>query len=158
MAFGLLFFCIVWDSFLIFWYWAALLGMGNGPAAFNLLAIIFPIAHVAVGVGLTYFTLCLFLNKTQIIYDGHFLSIRSGPIPVWGNRGMAREEIRGLESGARTQVARGGGSNFNYPLFVVLSDKVRKPLVSYSNDSALIRYVQRQLETWLRLPAGRCFF
>lgn len=155
MAFGLLFFCIAWDSFLIFWYSSALFGMGgNGaPAPFHWLSIIFPIGHVAIGVGLTYYTLCLFLNKTQIIYDGTYVIFRSGPIPTFRNRSFTSEEIRRLESESRFQSGKSGGQTI-YQLFVVLADNTRKPLISYETDPALVRYVQRQLESWLGLPPG----
>jgi hypothetical protein len=154
-ALFLLFFCIAWDSFLVFWYWVALGGAGQAaPGPFNWLMIVFPVAHVAVGVGLTYFTLALLLNRTQIIYDGRFLVSRSGPIPTMRNLSLAREEIRRLETEWKPPSNRSGSSN-SYQLFVVLNDGVRKPLVSYAIDPALLHYVQRQVELWLNLPAGK---
>src|SRR5438445_5351048 len=48
----LLFFCIAWDSFLVFWYSMAI--FAPAPGGFDIIAIVFPICHVAVGVGLTY--------------------------------------------------------------------------------------------------------
>ena len=144
------------DSFLVFWYWTALFGGAGGKggaAPFNLIMVIFPIAHVAVGVGLTYYTLCLFLNKTQVVYDGVYLTVRSGPIPTFGNRSIARDEIRGFEGEMRTQSNK-SGPQMTYQLFVVLAENVRKSLVSNATDLALVRYVQRQLEMWLHLPAG----
>lgn len=45
--FLLMFFCIAWDSFLVFWYTMAF--THNGPW----IMIVFPMAHLAVGVGLT---------------------------------------------------------------------------------------------------------
>lgn len=154
MAFGLLFFCIAWDSFLVFWYANALF-WGGGIGGVNLIAVIFPIVHVAVGVGLTYYTLCLFFNRTQVIYDGNFVSKRSGPIPTFRNRSYAREEIKRLESDFKTQTNK-GSTHFTYHLYVVGTDNVRKPLLSNETDMALVRYVQRQLELWLQLPAGKC--
>lgn len=42
------FFAVFWDGFIIFWYATAL--KTHGP----LIMILFPLLHVAVGVGLTY--------------------------------------------------------------------------------------------------------
>ena len=55
----LLFFCIAWDAFLLFWYFGA-------PSGGGLIFKIFPIAHVAVGVGLSYYVLTGFVNHTTI--------------------------------------------------------------------------------------------
>jgi hypothetical protein len=52
----LAFFCVAWDAFLVFWY-AMALGEKGAPW----IMVVFPIAHVAVGLGLTYSTLAGFL-------------------------------------------------------------------------------------------------
>ena len=94
--FGLLFFCIAWDAFLIFWYSIAFFGGANADG-FGWIMIIFPIGHVAVGVGLTYYVLAGFLNRTTVVLDFEKLSITHGPIPWRGNRCLMREEILELE-------------------------------------------------------------
>lgn len=66
----LAFFAVAWDTFLIFWYAMALTGIKGGPV---LLALLFPLLHVAVGVVLTYYVLTGFFNSTIIeIADGRF--------------------------------------------------------------------------------------
>ena len=94
----LLFFCIAWDSFLVFWY-AMALGIGNNGqgGGFEWIAIIFPIAHVAVGVGLTYYVAAGFLNSTIIQLDQSMLSVRHGPIPWRGVTGVPVMEISRIE-------------------------------------------------------------
>jgi len=54
----LVFFCIAWDSFLVFWYTMAF--RADAPWIMK----VFPIVHVAVGVGLTYYTIAGFVNST----------------------------------------------------------------------------------------------
>ena len=71
----LAFFCVAWDSFLIFWYSMA---FSTGSPW---IMIVFPIAHVAVGVGLTYYTLAGFLNRSQVILDRTSFSVTHGPLP-----------------------------------------------------------------------------
>lgn len=86
-AFFLIFFCIVWDSFLLFWY--SNLGFG-APWIFY----VFPLGHLAVGVSLSYYTLCLLFNKTLIdVSDGH-LWVSHSPIPWWkGNVDIPVDQI-----------------------------------------------------------------
>lgn len=157
VAFVLLIFCIAWNSFLFTWYSHALFGLGGANAArapFEWLMIIFPIGHVAVGVGLAYLTLCLFFNRTQIVYDGRYLVSRSGPIPVRRTRTFAREEILRLENEARASTTK-SHTQYLWQLYVIQTDNTRKPLITQVHEPALIRYVQWQLETWLDLPVGR---
>jgi len=85
----LTFFCIAWDSFLIFWYSVAL--RPGGP----LIMVVFPVVHVAVGVGLTYFTLAIYLNRTTLEVDESRLTVRIGPLPWPGNRNI---EVGDLEA------------------------------------------------------------
>ncbi|MFN9718016.1 MAG: hypothetical protein ACK58L_04925 [Planctomycetota bacterium] len=93
---GLLFFCIAWDGFLVFWYWLALSGKGNqGP--FEWFAVLFPIGHVAIGLAMTYYVMAGLLNSTKIILDMDTLRIRHSPIPWWGNYRLGREEIKAIE-------------------------------------------------------------
>ena len=76
----MVFFCLVWDSFLCFWY-TAVLG-GNAPWIF----IVFPIGHLAVGIGITYSTLAGFLNRTCLELTKDKLSIWFESLPWWGEK------------------------------------------------------------------------
>lgn len=89
-TFILLFFCIFWDGFLVFWYWSAF--TTNAP----LFAKIFPVLHVAVGVGLTYFVIASFLNSTTLEVGYAEVSVHHGPLPWSGNRVVPRAEIEQL--------------------------------------------------------------
>lgn len=92
----LLFFCIAWDGFLIFWYSIAIFG-GAKADGFNWMMILFPICHVAVGVGLTYFVIAGFLNKSTIFLDADLLAVRHGPVPWFGNCTLDTSGILGIE-------------------------------------------------------------
>lgn len=83
----LVFFCIGWDSFLVFWY--------SRPVN-NWFFYVFPIAHLAMGVSLTYYTLAGLLNKTTLRIAKGVLSVRHGPLPWRGNRRLPVDRIRQL--------------------------------------------------------------
>src|SRR5215217_2640549 len=82
----LIIFCLAWNSFLIFWY-SVMLGFAAGaPSPFKFIIILFPLVHVAVGLGLTYFVFCLLLNKTDVILRTDTLEIKTHPLPWRGNQ------------------------------------------------------------------------
>ena len=75
VALFLLLFAVAWDSFLVVWYTLAL---EDGAPLF---AILFPLGHVAVGVGITYIALTMLLNRTTVAVSGGMLTVRHGPLP-----------------------------------------------------------------------------
>ena len=91
--FFLMFFCIAWDVFLIFWYWLAFFSQNH----IEWMAVIFPVLHVAVGVGLTYYLFAGFLNKTIVDISKSDVSIRHRPVPWLGNKTVMRHDILEIE-------------------------------------------------------------
>ncbi len=85
-------FCLVWDSFLFSWYGMAL--RAEGPIVW--LVVLFPLLHVAAGVGLTYSTLAGFFNRTVLRVTDAELDIRHGPLPWPGNRRVAAGDLKQL--------------------------------------------------------------
>jgi len=86
----LLFFCIFWDGFLVFWYRTALAHPSPGS-----IALWFPLIHVGVGVGITYSTIAGFLNRTRVSVDAGEVTIRHGPVPWIGNRKIPAAALPG---------------------------------------------------------------
>ncbi len=136
----LAFFCIAWDSFLIFWYSMALHG---GP----LIMIIFPIAHVAVGVGLTYYTLAGFLNRTTVQIGRRELVIRHGPMPWFSNRNINANDLREVNVN-NTSTTNGPFNRQNVPAYrvdaVTSSGRTIPLLMLKSEDQA--RFVKQQIQ------------
>ena len=89
-----LFFCIGWNAFLVFWYVAAFGGFGDSGPVW--LAIIFPIAHVAVGVGLSYYVIASFFNKTDLVISPDWVETNTRPIPWKGNAKIRPADIKGV--------------------------------------------------------------
>jgi hypothetical protein len=145
MAFFLLFFCIAWDTFLVFWYSMA------GQA--SVLFLIFPIAHVAVGVGLTYYTACLFFNKTFIVVDDKTLKIKHAPLPWTGNMEIDAADIEQLYVKEKT-INNKNGTSHVYELRGVLKNQDDVTLVSekqlgLSSDAGKARMLERKIEMFL---------
>jgi len=116
--FFMLFFCVLWDGFLVVWYASFGVMDGGGP---TLLFYLFPVFHVIVGVSLTYSTIAGFFNRTEILATPGLLSIRHAPLPWFGNRDLLVENIEQLF--CKETVSRGkNGPNYSYSLEAVMRD------------------------------------
>lgn len=151
VAFFLVFFCIAWNAFLVFWY-----SMAFGDANTPWIMKVFPIGHIAVGVGLSYYTLTCFLNRTVIAVEAGELVIRHGPLPWPGNASIDTTHIEQLYCQEKTH--RGENSTHTtYSVFAVDRDGQTRKLLSNlsARDQAL--YIEQRLEEELNLedrPVG----
>jgi hypothetical protein len=139
----LAFFCIAWDSFLCFWY----------SVAFSMdapwIMIVFPIAHLAVGVGLTYSTLAGFLNRSNVVVDPETFSVSHGPLPWFGNLRVPVSEVKQLYCKQKPGKQNSGP---NYQLSAILKDGRKKDLISNLDSPEVGSYMEHQIENWLELP------
>ncbi len=148
----LAFFCVMWDGFLVFWYGAAMFGMGaeaGGPA--TICALLFPLGHVAVGLGLTYTTIAGFFNRTLIEVTRGSLKISHGPIPWWGNQDLRTADLKQLFCEEQVHRGKHGSRNYTYDVHAVLQDGRKHKLLSGlpSTDQAL--YIEQAIETHLEI-------
>ena len=146
----LIFFCVFWDGFLVVWY-AIVFGLaGGGPGrGMSLIMALFPILHVAVGVGLTYFTLASLVNTTVAeVADGR-LRVRHGPLPWPGNRDLDAAEVRQLYCAETTSQGRSGATYYRYTLNAVLADDRTVPLLANLDNKTTALFYEQQLEDWL---------
>lgn len=142
----LLFFCIAWDAFLVFWYSLALApstSMNGGGVPW--IMIVFPIAHVAVGVGLTYSTLAGFLNRTQVRLEPGRLSIRHGPLPWLGNQVLDSSELDQVFCRRRDSTGR-HGTNVTYEVRAIMKGGKLIKLLSGLEDEDQALYLEQQIE------------
>lgn len=138
----LVFFCVAWDGFLVFWYSIAF--TQNAPW----IMVVFPVAHVAVGVGLTYFVLCGFLNSTSIEVESGGLRIRHGPLPWWGNRTIETADLKQLYCQRRVRSSRNGTSE-TYELHAQLANGTQLKLLSGLEEAQDALYLEQQIEKYL---------
>ena len=139
-------FCIAWDSFLVFWYYMAFTQPGPGP--WNWIMIIFPVGHVAVGIGVTYSTLAGFVNDTRISVEDGQLTVRHGPLPWPGNRSFQTVDIDQLFTEQNTHRAK-GGQTFTYRLCAVMKDGRKEVVLSGSDEIDHILFLEQRLEAEL---------
>ncbi len=138
----LVFFCIAWNSFLVFWYSMA---FGNDfPWFFK----VFPIAHVAVGIGLTYFTLAGLFNRTTIRVDDQYLKVRHGPIPWLGNQTLPSNEIDQLYTQEQTHHGKHGVYR-SYKVCALTRDGRKVVLISNLQEVDQALFIEQRIEKQL---------
>lgn len=142
----LLFFVIAWDGFLLFWYSMAF-GFGGAPW----IMFVFPLAHVAVGVFLTYTTLTGLFNRTTIKIDGKDFIVHHDPFPWPGEVNVPVGELDQLY--CTKKINRGKDStSVTYILQALLKDGKERKLVSNLDSPDIGYFLEQQIESMLKIP------
>ena len=146
---GLLLFCVLWDSFLVTWY-AAAFGRTDSGSETPWMMVVFPIGHVAVGIGMTYFTVASFVNTSAVEISDESVRVHHGPMPWPGNRVVPSSEIE------QVYCTEGGGwaSYSNryrqvYRVQIALKDGSSRVLVKGLADLEMALYIEQAIEVKL---------
>jgi len=136
-------FAVLWNGFMFHWY-------GNLPANAPLIAILFPLLHVGVGVGLAYQALTGFVNRTRIRVDDTMLTVRHGPLPWIGNRDIDRWDVKQLYVSERVSRGR-GGANVSFDVRLVTNTGRNVRLVRGMPEREQALYVEHKIENHLKI-------
>lgn len=137
-------FCIAWDSFLIFWYSTVLSGNGSWIMA------VFPVAHVAIGAGLTYYTLATLFNTTSIYAGRGTLRIHHSPIPWPGNTELSAGNFKQFY--CKEKINRGkSGPNYQYEIWAAMHDGSKRKLLGTDLTMEQALFIEQKLERALGL-------
>lgn len=135
----LVFFCIAWDGFLVFWYSMAF--AMNGPFIMK----IFPIAHVAIGVWLTYFTIASLFNTTRIAAERGELVVKHGPVPWAGAKRLNASEVDQLF--CKEKVSRSkNGIRYTYGVWTAMKDGSSAKIIAANLEMDQALFIEQQLE------------
>ena len=148
-AFGLVLFCVLWDGFLVFWYFTV--AKTGAPG----IAMLLPVVHVVIGLALSYFAAASFVNRTRVSVERGVLRITHAPLPWPGPRGLGTAQIRQLF--CKRHVSRGkSGVRISWQLWALSDNESRRKLLSSLElDQAL--YLEQELEKALGIhdrPVG----
>lgn len=136
----LILFCTFWDGFLIVWYATALM-----QKEIQWVMVLFPLGHLAVGVGLTYYTLCGLLNRTVLTVGQGQLDVRHEPLPWRGARSLP---VSGLQQLFTVEHVGSKGSR-TYELCAVYSDGRKVSVLSGLAGSDQALFMEQQVEAFL---------
>jgi hypothetical protein len=138
---GMIPFCIGWNAFLVFWY--TTVTSGNAPWIF----FVFPLAHVAVGIGMTYSMLTGLFNKTRVTVNDGRLRVVHGPIPSRGNRDLPSSSVRQIYSEEHAKSGR--NASLRYSVNAIVDDGPTLVLVKDLESSRQALYIEQELEAHL---------
>ncbi|NDV61942.1 hypothetical protein G0Q06_05720 [Puniceicoccales bacterium CK1056] len=133
-------FCIFWDGFLVAWFWIGS-QQGNMPLAHFL----FPLIHVAAGIGITYYVIACYVNKTDIVISPDNLSVKIYPIKWPGEGSFPILELKQLytyEKVTRTK----NGTSITYEVRILDRQNKEKTLVKGLDDKAQGLFIEKEIE------------
>ncbi len=139
---GLIVFACFWDGFLLFWYGIAF--STDSP----LIMKVFPLLHVAVGVGITWYLVASICNRTHVSVVGGKLSVAHSPVPWFGNREIAPGGLKQLYVSERT-----GRTNnrvtYSYDVMAVLDGGKEVALLRGFDSPDQALWLERRIEEGL---------
>jgi hypothetical protein len=139
--FGLAFFCLFWNGFMVVWFTIAITQKQWAMAAFGTV-------HGLVGLGVAYFTLAGFLNTTTITVVHGLLSVTSGPIRVPGNKNITADALQQLYT--KRHVSHGkNGTSISYELRAQTTDGKDEKLVGGLDKQEQALFMEQQIEEFL---------
>jgi hypothetical protein len=148
-AFGLLFFAIFWDGFLVFWYSMAV-SSKNPP----LVMLLFPLLHVGAGLFITHAALCGLVNRTTVRLGAGVFEFRRGPIPQGGAVREPTLNIAGFETakvsgGSMQMKSKGRTSRPTWGVHVLTRDGRAIPVRLGFQDQTHADYAATRLSQML---------
>lgn len=138
LAYFLTAFALFWNGFMVVW-------MGIAISQGQWAMVAFGAIHAAVGLGLIYFTIALFLNKTDIRIDTYNLSIKHYPLPWMGQLQIPVENVEQIY--CKEKITRNKNStNVSYEVHCIERNSRQKKILSGLNDSSQARFIEAEIE------------
>jgi hypothetical protein len=135
-------FCLIWDGFLVFWY--SLAFTQNAPW----IMFAFPVLHIATGIGVTYYTLAGFYNRTVITVGMGKITIQHTPLPWPGNRTITAADLIQLYSEERI-VQSNNSTRATFQLSAISTQNKKVKLLSGLNSRDEVRFLEHKIEEQL---------
>jgi hypothetical protein len=137
------FFLVFWDGFLIVWYQLL-------PPQAPAFARYFPLLHVVIGIGFTYWVIAGWFNRTRILVGQGALSVRHGPIPWFGQHQLDTMTIRQLYAKEHTRW-NDGSKTVTYEVHVITRDNRDIKILSGLETSEAALFIEHEVERYLRI-------
>jgi hypothetical protein len=136
-------FALFWNGFMVFWFGIAIAGELWPMALFGLI-------HAGVGLGLIYYVLTGYFNKTAVTVNMMDVVVKHGPLPYPGNKRLNRTNIKQLY--CKEKIRRGKNSTYcSYEVHAVTQDDKHEKLLTGLEESEQALYVEQEIERALGL-------
>jgi len=139
-------FLVFWFGFIGCWYYMAFTQKHSPP----LMLILFPLLHVAAGLGLAYTLICNVVNRTDLSVSPLSVKCFTGPMPWIGNREVSSAEIRGVAVRER----RGNKGRVRYALMYVDPANKERTLISGITRKEQAEFMEASIRELLGLRDG----
>ncbi len=139
----LIFFAFIWNGFLVGWM------LADTPFFFKMFASI----HVAVGIGLVWYIVCLFLNTTIIKITKHEITISHAPIPLpiyAKSMQLSRFDIAQVYV-AQVSTTNKGNTTYSFELRAISSKNISKKLSINCDNYEKAIFYKRKIEQVMRI-------
>jgi len=137
-------FAIFWDGFLFMWY--SKVDEWTNPMGFYY----FPLIHVAVGIGLTYYVVAGWLNRTHILIGQGKIAVRHRPVPWIGEKTLEAADLRQLYAKDKVSHSR-NDTSVTYEVRAVTRSGRNIELVSGLESSEQAVYIEQEIEKYLNI-------
>jgi hypothetical protein len=134
-------FCLVWYAF-VFWMFY------SGRSSFLLL-------YAAVGVGGTWYTLCLLLNKSVVEIDPNGFSIKNGPLyfPTFGSVRVRKNEFTEVYIQRNAATSKYSNTTYTYTLRLIEADGRSRPMPIPLDDLEKALFIKSKIESALGIES-----
>ncbi len=153
VVFFLIPFAVAWNAFLYGWY-AMASGMPDDFGPMRIIFLLFPMGHVAVGLGLIYGVVCSLVNSTSIVVSQGKLNVSHGPVYFPGSLSLDTRDINQIYVAATTP-ATAESPQPPVALKARLRDNREISLVAHLPDPQAAVYLEQTLERYLRIADER---
>jgi hypothetical protein len=134
-------FAVAWNGFLVVWYSMA-------AATGNTSMMLFPLLHVAVGLGLAYYVVASWVNRTYVAATGSKLAVRHEPVPWFGKRDLDAHRVEQLWSKERIHRTK-NGTRRSWELRARMRDGADVKVVGGLDAVEQALFLEQELEKWL---------
>lgn len=136
-------FAVFWDAFLFVWF----------SKAFSVGAfVLFALPHAVVGIGLTYFVLVSFFNRTIVEIRGNRLRCFHEPFPWPGSANLDVRDIRQLYVQEKMSYGQHGHSHRRFRLYALTQVGEKVLLIRGLREMDEALFFEQQVERFLGIP------
>ena len=147
----LTFFALVWNGIIFGIFFPAISGFNNlgFPFAF------FPLIFGGVGVGLVYFNIAQYVNRTYIVIGPKEMQIYSKPLPMPNTQTIKHDEIHQVYAKQRINRNSDGKRTITYEVQAAMHGNQHKKLVGSLSNAEQALFIEQEIEKYLGIDDVR---
>jgi hypothetical protein len=111
----------------------------------KLFSLVFPL----LGLGLLYFTIATWLNKTQIYVSKNSIEVKHKPVPWFGSKRIKADNIEQFFVEEKYKGSSNGNPRYLYNVLGLTSESVQVKLISGLEYRDHARYIEKTIEDYL---------